>query len=143
MSFIPSITRWNSSFSTCTCRNFSNLEGAILTIVILLLGIEYILFVVGAHVTTIPALCGIISGLQHYLTLVLFNWILVYSFWMYLSLFAFFGWSKQSKMRLVKIKMLLSWSKLSIIQSTNWSWLHWEKREKWGRLNAYGLTFWV
>jgi hypothetical protein len=101
----------NSSFSTCRCRNFSNFEGVILTILILTLEFKYILFIAGASVTSIPALCGIISGLQHYFTLVFFSWTMVYSLWVYLSLFAFCGWSKQSKMRLVKVKMLLSWSK--------------------------------
>lgn len=94
-----------------TRQNFSSLEGIILLTMILILEFKYTLFVVGAHVTSISALCGVTSGLLHYLTLVLFNWTVVYSLWVYLSLFTFCGWSKRSKMRLVKVKMLLSWSK--------------------------------
>ena len=109
----------NSSFSTCRCRNFSNFEGVILILIILTLELEYILFIAGASVTSIPALCGVVSGLQHYFTLLFFNWIVVYSLWVYLGLFSFCGWSKESKMRLVKATMFLSWSKSSTIQNNN------------------------
>ena len=109
----------NSSFSICRCQNFSNFEGIILIILILTLELEYILFIAGASVTSIPALCGAVSGLQHYLTLVFFNWIMVYSFWVYLGLFSFCGWSKESKMRFVKATLFLSWSKSLTILNNN------------------------
>ena len=55
-----------------------------------LIGI-YIFFLIGGHVTSVPALCGISSALLHYFVLVFFGWTAVEAVWLYLNLVKVFG----------------------------------------------------
>ena len=91
------------------------MQGVIVLNMIITSAFTYIFFILGAHITSDPALCGISSGFLLWFMLVFFCWTAVLSlWWWYLSLC---GLSQKSKTRLIKFMMLASWSKLFHVYS--------------------------
>lgn len=45
----------------------------------------YLVFVIGTHVTSVTALCGVVSGLQQLFVVMFFHWTVVLSLHFYLS----------------------------------------------------------
>ena len=93
-------------------KNASSREGIILVILILTLALKYFLFILGAHVTSIPVLCGINSGLLQYINIVFFSWTMIHSLRLYLILFSPGGKRRTLRKIFIMIGMILSWSKL-------------------------------
>ena len=69
----------------------TSIHGQILVNMSIALLSLYIFFLIGGHVTSIPALCGISSALLHYFLLVFFAWTAVEAVWLYLNLVKVFG----------------------------------------------------
>lgn len=71
----------------------------------------YIFFLIGFHVTSIPIVCGIASGLLHYFLLVFFGWTTVEVVWLYLKLVKVFGIQSATSRFMLKAG-IPTWSKL-------------------------------
>ena len=64
----------------------SSLHGQIiLNLCFALLGL-YLFFLIAAHVTTVPGLCGLVSALLHYFILVFFAWTAAEAVYLYIKL---------------------------------------------------------
>lgn len=68
----------------------------------------YVVFLLGGHVTTVPALCGLVSALVHYVFLVFFAWTAVEAVYLYQK---FVRVLSNPTTRFVVIAMLVAWGK--------------------------------
>ena len=82
----------------------------ILNICFALLGL-YLFFLIAAHVTTVPWLCGLVSALLHYFILVFFAWTAAEAVYLYIKLVKVMGVDKYVRGYTWKAG-LPAWSKL-------------------------------
>ena len=114
-------TLWRVGLCTaaadCLCipslpRNLRNsLHGLIIiNICFALLGL-YLFFLIAAHVTAVPGLCGLVSALLHYFILVFFAWTAAEAVYLYIKLVKVMGVDKYVRGYMWKAG-LPAWSKL-------------------------------
>lgn len=99
------------NFYCTSCRYFISFEGLIIVHMILALMLKYSVFLLGTTATSNPVLCGVCSGLLHFITLSFFSSAAVHSLFLFIS---YYGLSKQSKKSLNMCSyLLLLWGKQS------------------------------
>ena len=90
----------------------TSIHGKILINLSLALMGVYVFFLIGGHVTTTPALCGISSALLHYFLLVFFGWTAVEAVWLYLKLVKVLGMQSVTSNYTIKAS-IPTWGKLA------------------------------